>query len=86
LAEHGDAIEEAVFWNSAGLFKLDVDLAFYDGITAWFECDEAGVASHEWRGLTFEPLRQRGHSKEGRDNHPQEADDPSLQERAPGDA
>ncbi len=71
LAEHGDAIEEAVFWNSVDLFKLDVDLVFYDATTAWFECDEADVASHEWRGLSFEPLRQRGHSKEGRDNDPQ---------------
>jgi transposase len=29
------------------------------------------VASHAWRGLTFAPLRKRGHSKEGRDNDPQ---------------
>ena len=71
LAEHGDAIEEEVFWNSADLFKLDVDLVFYDATTAWFECDEEDVARHEWRGLKFEPLRKRGHSKEGRDNDPQ---------------
>ena len=25
LAEHGDAIEQEVFWHSADLFKLDVD-------------------------------------------------------------
>ena len=71
LAEHGDAIEEEVFWNSADLFKLDVDLVFYDATTAWFETDDEDVASHEWRGLNFEPLRKRGHSKEGRDNDPQ---------------
>jgi Transposase DDE domain len=71
LAEHGDAIEQAVFWRAADLFKLDVDLVFYDATTAWFECDEEDVAGHEWRGLTFEPLRKRGHSKEGRDNDPQ---------------
>ena len=71
LAEHGDAIEEEVFWNSADLFKLDVDLVFYDATTAWFETDDEDVASHEWRGLKFEPLRKRGHSKEGRDNDPQ---------------
>ena len=34
LAEHGDAIEEEVFWNSADLFKLDVDLVFYDATTS----------------------------------------------------
>ena len=71
LAEHGDAIEQAVFWQAVDLFKLDVDLVFYDGTTAWFECDGEDIASHEWRGLTFEPLRRRGHSKEGRDNDPQ---------------
>src|SRR4051794_22931117 len=73
LAEHGDAVERAVFWRAVDLFKLDVDLVFYDATTAWFECDEEDVAAHEWRGLTFEPLRKRGHSavKEGRDNDPQ---------------
>ena len=71
LAEHGDAIEEEVFWNSVDLFKLDVDLVFYDATTAWFETDDEDVASHEWRGLKFEPLRKRGHGKEGRDNDPQ---------------
>lgn len=71
LAEHGDAIEEEVFWNSADLFKLDVDLVFYDATTAWFECDEEDVSSYTWKGLEFEPLRKRGHGKEGRDNDPQ---------------
>ncbi|MGH6896062.1 MAG: IS1634 family transposase [Geminicoccaceae bacterium] len=71
LAAHGDAIETAVFWHRVDLFKLDVDLVFYDATTAWFECDEEAVASHAWRGLTFAPLRKRGHSKEGRDNDPQ---------------
>jgi hypothetical protein len=71
LAEHGDAIEEEVFWHNADLFKLDVDLVFYDATTAWFECDDEDVASHTWRGLTFAPMRKRGHSKQGRDNDPQ---------------
>ena len=71
LAEHGDAIEQEVFWRGVDLFKLDVDLVFYDATTAWFECDEEDVAPERWRGLTFAPLRKRGHSKEGRDNDPQ---------------
>jgi hypothetical protein len=71
LALHGDAVERAVFWRAADLFKLDVDLVFYDATTAWFETDEEDVAAHEWRGLAFEPLRRRGHSKEGRDHDPQ---------------
>ena len=71
LALHGDAVEQTVFWRAVDLFKLDVDLVFYDATTAWFACDEEDVASHAWRGLAFEPLRKRGHSKEGRDNDPQ---------------
>ncbi len=71
LAEHGDAIEQEVFWHGVDLFKLDVDLVFYDATTAWFECDDEDVAPERWRGLTFTPLRKRGHSKEGRDNDPQ---------------
>jgi len=71
LAEHGEVIEQEVFWHSVDLFKLDVDLVFYDATTAWFECDEEDTAGEEWRGLTFAPLRKRGHSKEGRDNDPQ---------------
>jgi hypothetical protein len=71
LAEHGDAIEQEVFWHGVDLFKLDVDLVFYDATTAWFECDDEDTAGHAWRGLTFAPLRRRGHSKEGRDNDPQ---------------
>jgi Transposase DDE domain len=86
LAEHGDAIEQAVFWRAIDLFKLDVDLVFYDATTAWFACGEEDVASHEWRGLSFEPLRKRGHSKEGRDNRRQQAADPSARQRASGDA
>ena len=71
LAEHGDGIEQEVFWHGADLFKLDVDLVFYDATTAWFECDDEDVAPERWRGLTFAPLRKRGHSKEGRDSDPQ---------------
>ena len=71
LALHGDAVEQAVFWRAVDLFKLDVDLVFYDATTAWLETGEEDVAAHAWRGLTFEPLRRRGHSKEGRDNDPQ---------------
>src|SRR5205085_11462349 len=33
-AEHGAAIEQAVFWRAVDLFKLDIDLVFHDGTTA----------------------------------------------------
>ena len=55
-----DAIKEEVFWNSADLFKLDVDLVFYDATTAWFETDDEDVSNYTWKGLTFEPLRKLG--------------------------
>src|SRR4051794_32493317 len=71
LAEHRAAIGQAAFWRAGALFRLGGDPGVYGGTPAWFETDEEDVAAHEWRGLTFAPLRRRGHSKEGRDNDPQ---------------
>jgi hypothetical protein len=41
LAVHAEAIEAEVFLKTADLFRLDVDLIFYDTTTAWFAVDEA---------------------------------------------
>jgi hypothetical protein len=71
LAVWSDRIEREVFLQAADLFRLDVDLIFYDTTTAYFEIDEADEQSEEWGGKLFAPLRRRGHSKEGRDNQPQ---------------
>jgi hypothetical protein len=71
LAVEGEAIEQEVFWHAVDLFKLEVDLVFYDATTAWFATEDEDVAEQTWRGLAFPPLRKRGHSKEGRDNDPQ---------------
>src|SRR6478752_5684746 len=71
LALEGEAIEQEVFWHAVDLFKLEVDLVFYDATTAWFAIEEEDIAEQTWRGLAFPPLRKRGHSKEGRDNDPQ---------------
>jgi hypothetical protein len=71
LALEGEAIEQEVFWHAVDLFKLEVDLVFYDATTAWFAVEDEDIAEQAWRGLTFPPLRKRGHSKEGRDNDPQ---------------
>jgi transposase len=60
-----------VFLKTADLFRLDVDLIFYDTTTAYFEIDEADEQPQEWGGRLFAPLRRRGHNKEGRDNQPQ---------------
>ena len=71
LAVWSERIERDVFLRSADLFRLDVDLVFYDTTTAYFEIDEADEQPQEWGGRLFAPLRRRGHSKEGRDNQPQ---------------
>jgi transposase len=60
-----------VFLRAADLFRLDVDLIFYDTTTAYFEIDEPDEGPEPWGGKLYAPLRQRGHSKEGRDGQPQ---------------
>jgi Transposase DDE domain len=71
LAVWSEAIERDVFLRAADLFRLDVDLIFYDTTTAYFEIDEPDEDPEHWAGKLYAPLRQRGHSKEGRDGQPQ---------------
>src|SRR5580693_4082245 len=71
VAVWADEIERDVFLKAADLFRLDVDLIFYDTTTAYFEIDEPDENEQEWAGRLYAPLRKRGHSKEGRDNQPQ---------------
>src|SRR5271166_5493593 len=71
LAVWSDEIERDVFLRAADLLRLDVDLIFYDTTTAYFEIDEPDEYTEQWAGKLYAPLRQRGHSKEGRDANPQ---------------
>src|SRR5271157_3784860 len=71
LAVWAEEIEHDVFLRAADLFRLDVDLIFYDTTTAYFEIDEPDEDAQEWAGRLYAPLRRRGHNKEGRDNQPQ---------------
>lgn len=71
LAVWSDEIERDVFLRAADLLRLDVDLIFYDTTTAYFEIDEPDEFAEQYAGKLYAPLRQRGHSKEGRDNQPQ---------------
>ena len=71
LLAWSDEIERAVFLQAADLFRLDVDLIFYDTTTAYFEIDAADDEAAEWAGRLYAPLRRRGHNKEGRDSQPQ---------------
>ncbi len=66
-----ETIERDIFLQAADLFRLDVDLIFYDTTTAYFEIDAADDEATEWGGHLYAPLRRRGHNKEGRDNQPQ---------------
>jgi len=60
LYKHIDAVEEAVFFQTADLFNLSVDLIFYDTTTASFSIDYEDDSDENSVGL-----RQYGHSKEG---------------------
>ena len=71
LAVWAADIERDVFLRAADLFRLDVDLIFYDTTTAYFEIDEADEVEQEWAGRLYAPSRRRGHNKEGRDDKPQ---------------
>jgi hypothetical protein len=55
-----ETIERDVFLQAADLFRLDVDLIFYDTTTAYFEIDAADEEAAEWRGRLYAPLRRRG--------------------------
>jgi transposase len=67
LAVWSDAIERAVFLRAADLFRLDVDLIFYDTTTAYFETDATDEHCELWGGKLYAPLRRRGHNKAGRE-------------------
>jgi hypothetical protein len=80
LAVQAEAVEREVFLRTADLFKLDVDLIFYDTTTAWFaidEEDEDGSSGQVGeRGPNPSPtrgpgLRRRGHAKDGPEGAPQ---------------
>jgi transposase len=53
LYDHGEAVEKHVFFQTANLFNLKVDLIFYDTTTTSFSIDQE------------DDLRRFGHSKEG---------------------
>src|SRR5271156_4549445 len=71
LAVWAEEIEREGFLRAADLLRLDVDLIFYDTTTAYFEIDEPDEFAEQYAGRLYAPLRQRGHSKEGRDATPQ---------------
>ena len=79
-----EANQEEVSWQVyrklQHLFNLDVEVIFYDTTSLHFEVDEEDEApgeadtvkgSETAGGKEYEPLRKRGHSKNGRSDAPQ---------------
>jgi hypothetical protein len=60
LQRHIDEIENAVFFHTANLFNLVVDLIFYDTTTASFAIDQEDENDEDGTGL-----RKFGHAKNG---------------------
>jgi hypothetical protein len=61
LLEHADVIQKEVFWSTASLLNLTVDLVFFDTTNTYFEIDEPGPSD----------LKAYGKSKDKRDDLPQ---------------
>lgn len=61
LHAHAEKVEKTVFFHTADLFNLEVDLIFYDTTTASFSVD----AEDDPDGHANATLRKFGHSKEG---------------------
>jgi hypothetical protein len=71
LEDHKEAIEKEIFFKMADLMNADVDVIFYDTTSLHFEVDEEDAATLLHHGREYEPLRKRGHSKNGRGDAPQ---------------
>ncbi len=73
LEAHKSKVEEAVYFCMADLLNADVDLIFYDTTSLHFEVDEEDETEQRSPklGRSYEPLRKRGHSKNGRGDAPQ---------------
>ena len=60
LYEHSASVEERVFFETANLFNLEVDVVFYDTTTATFSIDEEDEDEDDEEGL-----RKFGRPKDG---------------------
>lgn len=60
LLEHAENLQKEVFWSTASLLNLTVDLIFFDATNTYFEIEEPGPSE----------LKAYGKSKEKRDDLP----------------
>jgi transposase len=75
LEAHKEEIERAVFFRTAHLLNVDVDLIFYDTTSLHFEIDEEDEGAQVGSVLAgrkgYKALRRYGYSKNGRGDAPQ---------------
>ncbi len=67
LQAHSEKVEEAIFFQTASLLDLEVDLVFYDTTTVTFSIDTADAETHDTADEETEDqgLRQYGRPKDG---------------------
>ena len=72
LLEVEDELCKAVYFATADLLNLEVDLLFFDTTSTYFERDESDQDVVDEDGNVVDPaFRVRGHSKDHRDDLPQ---------------
>jgi len=72
LLEIEAELAEQVYWATADLLNLEVDLLFFDTTSTYFERDEPEVDELDQDGDVVRPaFRVMGHSKDSRDDLPQ---------------
>jgi transposase len=71
LLEIEAELAEQVYWATADLLNLEVDLLFFDTTSTYFERDEADHETVDEDGVMRPAFRTYGHSKDARDDLPQ---------------
>jgi hypothetical protein len=71
LLEVEAQLAEQVYWATADLLNLEVDLLFFDTTSTYFERDEPDGATVDEDGVARPAFRIFGHSKDHRDDLPQ---------------
>jgi transposase len=71
LLEIEAQLAEQVYWATADLLNLEVDLLFFDTTSTYFERDEADAETVDENGAARPAFRSFGHGKDHRDDLPQ---------------
>jgi hypothetical protein len=71
LLEIEAPLAEQVYWATADLLNLEVDLLFFDTTSTYFERDEPDTETVDEDGAAQPAFRAFGHSKDHRDDLPQ---------------